>query len=47
MLVKRGGCEGIVEDGDQERWCEGIVEMVVKRGGCEGIVEDGGQERWM
>ena len=20
MVVKRGGCEGIVEDGGQERW---------------------------
>ena len=35
MVVKRGGCEGIIEDGCQER------------GRCEGIVEDGCQERQM
>ena len=26
MVVKRGGCEGIVEDPGQRGGCEGIVE---------------------
>ena len=26
MVVKRGGCEGIVEDGGKRGGCEGIVE---------------------
>ena len=43
MVVKRGGCEGIVEDGGQERSMKVLQRMVVKRGGCEG---DGGQESW-
>ena len=33
MVVKRGGCEGIVEDGGKRGGCEGIGQ------------EDGGQER--
>ena len=46
MVVKRGGCEGIVEDGGKERSDVKVLQkMVVKRGGCEGIVEDCGQER--
>ena len=47
MVVKRGGCEGIVEDGGQERWmcryCRGWWSREVD----ESIVEDAGQERWM
>ena len=26
MVVKRGGCEGIAEDGGQRGGCEGVVE---------------------
>ena len=44
MVVKRGGFEGIVEDGGQEMSMKVLQRMVVKRGGCEG---DGGQESWM
>ena len=44
MVAKTGGCEGIVEDGGQERSMKVLQRMVVKRGGCEG---DGGQESWM
>ena len=49
MVVKRGGCEGIVEDSGQEVDVKVLQRMLVKEGGCEGIAEDGGQdqERWM
>ena len=47
MVVKRGGCEGNVEDGGHEQSMKVLQRMVVKRGGCEDIVEVGGQERWM